>query len=132
MGRSHDAALMARARELHQAGWKCGEISRLLDSEFGVKPHEVTIRRWVDPDYAEAQKRSTRTSEPAMRKWGWKSRLRRLQQLRAVGLSCSAVVAVLALDFDVDLTERQVEAIEKKTCPDRTMKLLLVPEGESA
>jgi hypothetical protein len=132
MGRSHDAALMVRARELYEAGWKCGQISRLLASEFGVQPHEVTVRRWVDPDYAEAQKRSTRTSEPAMRKWGWKSRLRRLRQLRGIGLSCSATAAVLALDFDVDLTESQVEAIAKETCSDRTMKRLLAPEGASA
>lgn len=49
----HKTDVMARAIELHAAEWKPGQIPRILDHEFGVRPSRDTILRWVDPSYAE-------------------------------------------------------------------------------
>lgn len=129
MGRSYPTSTMTRARELHEAGWLCGQIADILDSEIGAKPSEVTIRRWVDPDYAEAQRASQRTGGERTRKWGWRLRLRRALDLRSAGLSYSAIAKLFALDFGLSLSVSQVEAIVKGDCEDRTVKRLLSAEG---
>lgn len=132
MGMGHPSNVVARARTLHEAGWRCGEIPAILHRELGVCPHEVTVRRWIDPDYAEAQKLSKERSGRQMRKWGWRSRLRRLRELREIGLSFSAIAALMSHDFGLELSERQAEAIAKGTCIEATVKRLLAPEGCTA
>jgi hypothetical protein len=42
---------MVRAREHVAAGWSASEAARLIEREFGVRPHTTTVRTWTDPTY---------------------------------------------------------------------------------
>jgi hypothetical protein len=51
----HSTVVMARARELVEAGWTAGETRRLIAQEFGLDrlPSVTTIRSWTEPGYRE-------------------------------------------------------------------------------
>jgi hypothetical protein len=112
MGMGHSSAVVVRACELAEAGWNAAQIARRIPKEFtGVAPAETTVRRWVDPDYAERQRTREQVGESKMRRWGWRRRLARVRALRGAGLTHASVAAVMHLDFGLDLTDRQVERL---------------------
>lgn len=55
-GTRHSTDVMVRAIELRNAGWRPGEIPRILNREFGVCPSRNTIQRWLNPAYAERER----------------------------------------------------------------------------
>jgi hypothetical protein len=111
MGMGHSSATVKRACELHKAGFRCGQISGLLETEMGVRPHEVTVRRWVDPDYAEAQRERRSIGGTQARRAGWKPRLKRLRDLQGVGVPYPAIAKVANLDFGLSLSEHDVREV---------------------
>lgn len=55
-GVRHPAAMMIEARRLHtdsEGALSVPEIGRQLAKAFGVRPTSDTIRRWIDPEYAD-------------------------------------------------------------------------------
>jgi hypothetical protein len=129
MGSSHSSATVKRARELYEAGWRCGQIPDLLAKEQGVKPSEVTIRRWVDQDYAEAQRQRRPIGALHFRRQGWKPRLERIRDLASLGISAAAVAKVASHDFGLSLNDRHVRGILEDKIPERSLRLLLYPKG---
>jgi len=51
----HSTIMVARARQLVNAGWTAGETRRLIAEEFGLArlPSVTTIRSWTEPGYRE-------------------------------------------------------------------------------
>lgn len=115
--------MMVRATELYQAGWKPGEIRRLLHRE-GVSspPSPNTIRLWADPQQSERARqkkremaRRTRLKSSNLR-WpgirGPEWRAARIVALREAGLSIPAIATVMTFDFsDAPMTAAQVETV---------------------
>lgn len=80
----NDSGLIARVREMYDAGWTCGEIARLSPSQFGRKLHQSTVYRWTHPEYAERERHkkreymALREAGPHLRGW--------MEHARAVAL----------------------------------------------
>lgn len=127
MGMGHRTALVTRAKELYAAGWRCGEIRQVLAREMGACPAEATIRRWVDPEYAEAQRESQRTGASAARKWGWKNRLARIHTLAEIGLEHGAIAKVVNHDFSLGLSTQAVRFLLEGRVDTGKVKSLLSP-----
>jgi len=125
----HSSAMVGRARELRDAGWQVRRIRDLLAREFdGHAPSVNTVWCWVEPDAALRQAAAKRRldrrdraatasfSFPGRRSPVWK--LGRMHALRAAGLSCVKIAAVMALDFGDDLDPREVRrALETEQPP---------------
>lgn len=128
MARSYPMPVVTRAREHSEAGWKPGKIALLLKKEFGLTISVVTVRRWVDPDYADRQRRSQDQSEWKNR-WGWKRRLRRIRELRDAEITFDAIAKLLRLDFDLDLSKTQVERLARGELSSEATRRLLGGEA---
>jgi hypothetical protein len=114
MGMGHPIAVVNRAKELAEAGWTAAQIARQIPKEFvGVAPAETTVRRWIDPDYAERQRQSDRTGGIQTRRWGWRRRLARIRELRDAEVGFDAITKLLHLDFGLALGREQVERIAR-------------------
>jgi hypothetical protein len=136
MGMGHPIAVVNRARKLADAGWNAAQIARRIPTEFpGIEPAQTTVRRWVDPEYAERQKTRHRVGGSKARKWGWRRRLDRARDLRSAGLTYSAIAAVMRLDFGLDLSEQQVERLVNERITERGARAVLgcpAPTGGEA
>jgi hypothetical protein len=136
MGMGHSTAVVARARDLAAAGWNATDIARRIPKEFpGIAPAATTVRRWIDPDYAERQRVREQVGGPKMRRWGWRRRLDRVRALRDAGLTHRAVAAVMGLDFGLDLSEQQVESLVNEKVSEQGARAALgcpAPAGAKA
>ncbi len=115
------SAAEARRRALLMASeraWSAYAISNYL-TRNGYAVSEWTVKRWIDPGYAERERERQRgrMRASARAKRGTLTRVRvldaqaldaRAHALHAAGLSCAAVCKVLKLDHDVDISEHQV------------------------
>lgn len=130
MGMGHPSNVVARAKVLAEAGWTAAQIARRIPSEFpGIAPAETTVRRWIDPDYAERQREHCRTGGAETRRWGWRRRLARIRQLREAGIGFDAIAKLAHLDFDLDLSKRQLQAITRGEYTDFATRQLLGGEA---
>ncbi len=59
-GRPYPAKSMARARELHAAGWYPSKVREHMLTEGIPTPDLMTVKRWCDEDYNQAQLRTAR------------------------------------------------------------------------
>lgn len=126
MGMGHPIAVVARARELAEAGWTAAQITRRIPQEFtGIAPAGTTVRRWIDADYAERQRMTDLTGGVQTRRWGWRRRLARIRELREAEISFDAITKLLHLDFGISLSCLQVERIARgELTTDGTRRLL--------
>lgn len=133
--RGYPVAVVKRARELYEAGWtNCSELARILARETGQAPNPTTIRKWVDPDYAEvcrARRQIGGISGPNREKT-WQLRLRRVRELRGIGLSFRDIAALISHDFDVSLSTEQVAYMLTAEPRQSTLERLLWPQQEAA
>jgi hypothetical protein len=131
-GNRYSTAYVTRARELYGAGWtNCTEIARILEREMGRRPGQTTIRRWVDPDYAEVVRTRQRRGGvcgPA-RTNTWRLRLARIMDLQGIGLTYDAIARVVSHDFELELDEDQVGFLLRGEASDEGAGRLLWPEG---
>lgn len=110
------------ARRLHERqGLTAHAICKRLAAR-GFTPDYNTVRCWIDDDYAEARRESTRL---AMRRRSgrshgrgrrrlelWAARWERMQELRGLRLSYRAIAAVMSNDFEgVELDAEQVRSM---------------------
>jgi hypothetical protein len=130
--------VVTRARELHAAGFDSPtEIARIIarESEQKVQPSRNSVRRWIDPDYAEAEREKKRKGKPqcAKRRKAWRMRLDRMRELREdVGLSFESIAALVSHDFPgVSISDQQAERILGGQLTERTTARLLWPQGAS-
>jgi hypothetical protein len=118
----------AKAREHFEAGWtNCTEIARKLERELGRRPGQSTVRRWVDPDYAEVVRMRQRRGGVCgpSRRTTASMRLDRLASLTGLGLSLADVAKVANFDFGTSLTGSDVEFLLGAEFSDRDLKRLL-------
>lgn len=114
---THTSATVARAVELHQAGWAPTAIASILERERGVRPSRSSIHRWIDPELAERERRRLRIRERAARQAAGARmlvvdddrKLEMLQRLRAQRMSHDAVAKAMRVFFAEPITARQVE-----------------------
>lgn len=122
--RRHSTTVMALARRMYGDGdsWTPTQIYRyMLEHLDGPVPSVNTIRRWVIPAEADAQRAWTAASERRRRaaarattpvqpdeELTERALLTRMVLLRRTGLSYSAIAKVVALYHDQALTEHQV------------------------
>jgi hypothetical protein len=104
------------ARKMHEAGWGPTFIRRALARD-GINVADVTIKRWVDEDYAERQRAAHRARQARKRAEQARFtthgasdeyRMALMRRLRAEGLSCTAIGKVSGVLFDKPLTDGQV------------------------
>lgn len=120
--RRHTVQTVTRARELHEAGWSVGRVVRLLKRELDIEVSEITVRRWVDPDFADQMRRwgrqHTRRQRhhtatfrfPGVRTSAWKhARMRALRD--DAGLSAAAISRLMTFDFGEPISERTVRRV---------------------
>ena len=131
-GNKYSTAYVSRARELYEAGWtNCADLSRKLERELGRPPSPTTIRKWCDPDYAEAcriRERVGGVSGPNRFKT-WKLRLERIRELRGLDLSYESIAKVVAHDFALTLDGPAVERMLRGEMQEPSIQRLLWPEG---
>jgi hypothetical protein len=126
----YPAPIMARARQLREAGWSLAKIQQLVERETGNRPSINTVWCWVVPDAAERQATAKRGplrarragaasfAYPGHRSPQWK--VGRMQALHAAGLSISDVVIVMRVDFGDDLSWHEASrAVETGALPRR-------------
>ena len=98
----HSITLVVRAQALHNVGYSKHAISR----DLGVPV--ITVRRWLDPDYAERcradsreRKRRARSERPAftLRGCSPEYKLARIQTLHELGLGMTDIGKLIGLDF---------------------------------
>jgi hypothetical protein len=112
MAASYPSTYPTRAKVLFDSGWtNCSELARLLEAELGRRPAHSTIRRWVDPDFAEVVRIRQRRGGICgpTRRLSAELRLERLLALAGAGLADLDVARVLNLDFGLRLTADNVE-----------------------
>jgi hypothetical protein len=105
-----------RAREHAQAGWKVTEIRKLLRKEFRQEPHVVTIKGWIDPDYAERRRKETRKAKrrhiarngKPRRDISPEMRLEKMKLLHEAGAGLRDIGIVSAVFWGAPLTAEQV------------------------
>lgn len=128
-GNRYTVADAGRAVALHEAGWTVTQIASILKGE-GLDVHPTTVRRWVDADYADRQRRFTRQSHARKSAERSSGRLHnpfaspnfvlsRIQGLAAAGIPLRVLPAVMRFDFpDLDLSVDQVRyALETGRLP---------------
>lgn len=121
----HTTETMSRAIELKEAGWRPGEISKLLERELGVRPGRNTILRWTNPTYAERER--TRMSRINARRWANRWRFNLLERstdacrqafihrLTAEGVPTSSIAKVCTVLFGEPVSRDAVyRALGKK------------------
>jgi hypothetical protein len=114
----HTSGTVALAKTMYGDGdaWTPTQIARYL-AEQGTPASVVTIRRWVDPDYAERRRIAQRAEARARRGAPVVSdtpMLDRMRQLRAGGVFFSQIALVLRIDHGLKLTEGQVRYYLRK------------------
>jgi hypothetical protein len=114
----YPVAAIVRARELHTAGWKPGEIRRLIEREFGRRPAWRTVQGWVDEDAAERMRGGTRKAQRArlgrlgrrpFRAISEELQIERMQALYDRGLSLKAIGQVAAVWWGEELSAERVK-----------------------
>lgn len=64
----HRSSSVQRAIELKAAGWTDLQIAAILERETGRRPGSMTVRRWTDPDWAQADKERSRRRHARLRR----------------------------------------------------------------
>ena len=115
--RKPTAADVARARELHAAGWDQAAIARMLNAD-GVRVTRHTIGRWVNPEMAERHKAISRAWKGRDRADGLRAQHRsiehiakRVQRYAEEGASIASIGAVVRADYGLDLRPNQIETL---------------------
>lgn len=130
----YPANLREYARRLHQEnGWSPYRIRKaMLLRGIDPLPSEHAVRSWVDDDYREEHLlRSRRFGPPGPRKvHTWRLRLARMEELRGIKLSYTAIAALMSHDFeDIELTEEQARSILQGKVHWKTARRLLYPRA---
>ncbi len=125
------------ARRLHeQNGWTGYRIRLALKLRgYTPLPAEATIKGWIDEDYREERNRRRRKGRPfpRTRMRAWRGRLERMRELREIGISYTAIAALMSHDFEeIDLSEEQVRSILQGKVQQQTVQRLLWPQGATA
>lgn len=118
--RRYPLRLIAFVGKLGEQGYRTSQALALL-GKMGVDPLPAreTVKRWLDPDFAEAdrmrQRKGLLPGPQPQRKWTWQRKLQRLHQLSGLGISYEAVARVMNHDYGLTLTCDQVRRIENGT-----------------
>lgn len=132
---TYPATLVGRARELHAADWNSTEIARIIarETDGRYQPSRNTVYRWIDPDYAAAERARKRTGRPKRsRRKAWRFVFDRIEEMRRLGMSYRAIAVLVSHDFDLSLTDEQVERMLQGRMRESTMAELLWPKGASS
>lgn len=114
----HTSGTVALAKTMYGNGdaWTPTEIARYL-AEQGTPASVVTIRRWVDPNFAERRRIAQRAAARARRGAPVVSQtpmLDRMRELRAGGVFFSQIAVVLRIDHGLKMSEGQVRYYLRK------------------
>jgi hypothetical protein len=102
----YSSKVVARARELHDAGWSLGKIRILLAEELGCAPGRSTLHSWLNPASLERSRthyrpreraRKVATAPQAPRAVTPERALERMRLLRERGCSYKAIALVAAV-----------------------------------
>lgn len=115
---------MELARDMY-GSWPASEIVRCL-ARNGVSVSESTVKRWADPESAEAKRLAA--VERARQRRRNDRVFARIKALRAGGLSHNAVATVLSLDYGCEITEYQVRYSDRKGALSRELCRALFDE----
>jgi len=128
--RRYPPRLVEFVRRLGEQGYRVCD-ARAAVAKLGVDPlpAERTIKRWLDPDFAEADRMSQRRGRlpgPQPRKrWTWQRKLERLRELRALGISLAAVAKVMNHDYALRLTPENVRHLIADDYPEDSVERLM-------
>lgn len=129
----YPAKYAIRARELAEANWSLTDIANILGREFGQRPSVPSVRRWIDPDYAETERFARARGghlKPRQRRKMWRLVYDRMCELRfEAGLGATAIAKLLTHDFGADVTPEQVRHMTEGNVSERTMRRQLWPKG---
>lgn len=105
--REHTTATIVLARTMYAGGegWTFTEICRYL-AERDIIVTRTTVRRWVDPEYAEHRREMNRQWR---RRKSERSALDVMRGLHADGMSCPAIAIVMRRYHGLSLNRWQVE-----------------------
>jgi hypothetical protein len=114
--RRHTSSMMVLARSMYGDGdaWTPTQIAGYLTAQ-GTPMDRITVRRWVDPVFAEQRRREQRDAARRRR-----TRVRtgplltRMRDLRCAGMPFSSIAIVLRVDWGVDLTPDAVRYYIRK------------------
>jgi hypothetical protein len=108
---------MLRARELHEAGWKSGQIPAMLEREGLGRPAPNTVLRWVNPGYrmrqAQGAQQWNRQAGVSAATFLLSSRtpeyqLAFMQRLRREGIPCSSIAKVCRVVLGLNVSREYV------------------------
>lgn len=114
--RQHTSSMMVLARSMYGDGdaWTPTQIAGYLTGQ-GTPVDRITVRRWVDPVFAEQRRREQRAAARRRR-----TRVRsgplltRMRDLRSAGMPFASIAIVLRVDWGVDLTPDGVRYYMRK------------------
>jgi hypothetical protein len=124
---------METARRMHAGGWKITEIRDYLAAR-GVERSWDTVKGWVDPEWAERRREAHRANKRkhwrrkagnrvAFRVLDEHTKLDVMRELRAEGLSHSAIAGAFKVLLSEELSRSQVEyALEHGRYPARARR----------
>lgn len=118
---AYTSQMVERARAHHACKWSVEDIRRLLQREFGQQPSWHTVKRWIDPKFAEKARAATnnyrlgyiaRDHGPGRPNVRMSPQLRdaRMLALYRRGVSLKAIGQVAAIWWGEELTQAQVKA----------------------
>lgn len=128
--RRYSPRLVEFVRRLGEHGYRTCEAEAAV-AKLGVapRPSRDTIKRWLDPDREEAMRMARRKGNlPGPRPrvaWTWQRRLERMRTLRELGLSFTALAAVMNHDYGLELTESKVRGIFNDIVSEKTVRKLM-------
>jgi hypothetical protein len=114
----YPVSLVMEVRRYRQSGWTIARLLDFIEEEHGVRPHQSTVSRWLDPIQAtrEAHNSSVRSARRRAATTGGRHvragrtpefKLARMQALRERGLTVAGIAIVMSLDYE-PITEQQV------------------------
>lgn len=134
MSSVHDCAyptkLIEFTRRLGEAGYRTCDAQAAL-AKRGYRPSRSTVKRWLNPELWEAERMAKRKGGgvlpgpvPGMN-WAWQRRLKRLHELREVGLSFRACADLMNHDFGLQMTKEHSESVVKGQLSLESIRVLM-------
>lgn len=115
-GRGYSAKIVIRAQRLYAAGWSIAAVQRHIEREFGMRPNWVTVKTWVNPQWAQERRTAVAKAMVGQRAADrrplanvtpeWK--LARMREMRAHGVGFRAIGIVAGLWWGEALVEDRV------------------------
>jgi hypothetical protein len=117
-GVRYSAKVMARARELREAGWTYAQVADLLHQELGVRPWPETVAYWTSETRRRKHLHNSSVSKDRERRANGSAKVRqnvtetwkllRIREMHSTGMSYGAIGKAAGVWWGEPLTRRQV------------------------